>query len=185
MSRVGKKPLTIPEGVTVSLKDHTLTVKGPKGLLEREVRPEVEILIDGNALEVKCLEDTQIGHSLHGLTRTLISNMVEGVQKEFEKEMEVVGTGYRVKLEGEKLVFSLGLSHPVEVVPPSGIKFSVDGPNVKVIGIDKALVGQVAANIRSLRKPDVYKGKGIRYKGEQIKLKPGKAGKTGESGGVK
>ena len=183
MSRIGKKPIEIPQGVTVEIKDGGVVVGGPKGSLSLKIRPEVEVLIEEGQVLVKRKEEGRLARSLHGLTRTLIANAIEGVTQGFRKTLEVVGTGYRASLEGEELVLSVGFSHPVRIFPPRGIKFEIEENNkIKISGIDKALVGQVAAEIRRIRPPDPYKGKGIRYQGEEIKLKPGKAGKAGAAG---
>jgi len=183
MSRIGKKPIPIPEGVTVEVKNGGVVVSGSKGSLTINFRPEIEILVDDKQILVKRKKENKLAKSLHGLTRTLIANAIEGVTNGFSKSLEVVGTGYRVSLEGETLVLTVGFSHLVKVSPPPGIKFEVEGNNkIKVFGIDKALVGQVAAQIRKIRPPDPYKGKGIRYEGEEVKLKPGKAGKAGAAG---
>lgn len=179
MSRIGKKPIILSEGVTVELKDRLLTVSGMKGGLSFEIKPQIEVkVVNGQILVSRKKDDTQT-RALHGTTRQVIANMVKGVSEGWSKILEVVGTGYRASLQDEKLVLSLGFSHPVEVAPPSRISFSVSGNKITVSGIDKALVGQTAANIRSIRPPDPYKGKGIRYLGEKVKLKPGKAAKIG------
>jgi len=183
MSRIGKKPITIPEGVTVEVKSGGVVVAGSKGSLTVNFRPEIEILVDDKQILVKRKGENKLAKSLHGLTRTLIANAIEGVTSGFSKSLEVVGTGYRASLEGETLVLAVGFSHLAKVSPPPGIKFEVEEDNkIKVFGIDKALVGQVAAQIRKIRPPDPYKGKGIRYEGEEVKLKPGKAGKAGATG---
>jgi len=183
MSRVGRKPIDIPEGVTVEVNNGAVVVTGPKGSLTVSFRPEIEVLVENKQVLVKRKKENKLAKSLHGLTRTLIANAVEGVTNGFSKSLEVVGTGYRASLEGETLVLAVGFSHLVKVPPPQGIKFEVEENNkIKVSGIDKALVGQVAAQIRKIRPPDPYKGKGIRYEGEEIKLKPGKAGKAGAAG---
>jgi len=183
MSRIGQKPIIIPDGVTVKVQKGLVMVVGPKGSLKRTVRPEIQMTIQDNQVVVKRRAESKLSRSLHGLTRSLIANMIQGVQKEFEKKLELVGTGYRVKTEGDKTVFSLGFSHPVEFETPKGIKLTIEGNNiVNVSGIDKALVGQTAANIRALKPPEPYKGKGIRYQGEEVKIKPGKAGKVGAAG---
>jgi len=183
MSRIGKKPIQIPEGVNVEVKNGAVVVTGPKGSLTVNFRPEIEVLVEDKKILVKRKGENKLAKSLHGLTRTLIANAVEGVTNGFSKSLEVVGTGYRASLEGETLVLAVGFSHLVKVSPPPGIKFEVEGNNkIKVSGIDKALVGQVAAQIRKIRPPDPYKGKGIRYEGEEVKLKPGKAGKAGAAG---
>lgn len=183
MSRIGQKPIKIPQGVTVEVKADEVKVAGSRGTLLQKIQPQIKIEIDQGQVVVKRQADDKLSRSLHGLTRTLIANMIEGVQQGFSKILAVVGTGYQAKIEGQKLILSLGFSHPVEIEPPPGIKFEVEGNNlVKISGIDKALVGQVAANIRAIRPPDSYKGKGVRYQEEEIKLKPGKAGRVGVTG---
>ena len=185
MSRIGKKPIQIPEGVTVEVKNGAVVVAGPKGSLTVNFRPEIEVLVEKKQILVKRKGENKLARSLHGLTRTLIANAVEGITNGFSKALEVIGTGYRASLEGENLVLAVGFSHLVKVSPPTGVKFEVEGNNkIKISGIDKALVGQVAAQIRKIRPPDPYKGKGIRYEGEEVKLKPGKTGKAGATGGT-
>jgi len=174
MSRIGKLPVKIPEGVTVDISDHKVTVSGPLGTLNQTFRPEVKLVNKGGEIIVERLSNSKLARSLHGLTRTLIANMVLGVTSGWNKELELFGVGYRARTEGEKLILNLGFSHPVEVVPPPGIKIEVNENKIKVFGVDKALVGQVAAKIRDIKPPDPYKGKGIRYVGELIKLKAGK-----------
>jgi len=177
MSRVGRMPIAVPEGVTVDIqKDNQLKVAGPKGELNRQFRSEMSIKLEGDTLTVTRPSDSKEHRSLHGLTRSLLSNMVDGVTKGFEKELEIVGVGYRVEKVGENLKFGLGFSHPVEVKPLPGISFTVAAQNrLKISGIDKQVVGQQAAEIRALRPPDAYKGKGVRYLGEYVPLKSGKA----------
>ncbi len=177
MSRVGKLPVTIPDGVKCELKGSHLKVTGPKGTLERTLSPEMKIAIDGNGITVARPSD-QPGHrATHGLTRALIQNMVTGVTDGYIKTLVINGVGYRAAMQGKELSLSVGYSHPVSLAPPAGITFSVDGTQtIKVEGIDKQLVGQVAANVRAWRKPEPYKGKGIRYENEQIRRKVGKAG---------
>lgn len=183
MSRIGQKPITIPDGVSITSQKGKVVVSGPKGKLEQVIRPEVTVTVKDNQVVVSRRGNDQLSRSLHGLTRSLLNNMIKGVTDGFEKKLELVGTGYRVSLEGDKAVFSLGFSHPVEFTPPAGIKLTVEGNNlVTVSGLDKALVGQTAANIRALRPPEPYKGKGVRYQGESVKTKPGKAGKVGAAG---
>jgi large subunit ribosomal protein L6 len=179
MSRIGRLPITVPSGVEVSIAGQDVTVKGPKGSLSLTVAPPIEITRnDDGTLAVARPNDERASRSLHGLTRTLVANMVTGVTEGYEKSMEIVGTGYRVQAKGSALEFSLGFSHPVVVEAPEGITFQVETPTrFKVQGIDKQKVGEVAANIRKLRKPDPYKGKGVRYEGEVIRRKAGKAGK--------
>jgi len=181
MSRIGKMPVTVPSGVDVSLDDLTVVVKGPKGRLEQRVLPIIEVTIDGGAVVVARKSDDKPGRSAHGLTRTLIANMIDGVTKGFRKSLELQGVGYRVNKAGSDLNFSLGYSHPVTYAAPAGIAFTVEGTNkIHVEGIDKQRVGQVAAEIRNLRPPEPYKGKGIRYEGETVRKKLGKAGKAGK-----
>lgn len=174
MSRIGKIPIKIPEGVNVEVTDHSVTVSGPLGTLKQIFRPEVKLVKRTDEILVEQHSNSKLARSLHGLTRTLIANMILGVTVGWSKELELVGVGYRARMEGDKLILSLGFSHPVEIVPPTGIKIAVEENKIKIFGIDKALVGQIAAEIRNLRKPDPYKGKGIRYVGELIKLKAGK-----------
>jgi len=180
MSRIGRMPITIPQGVEVTQDGAHLTVKGPLGTLERSLHPEMRVEHEDGTLRVVRPSDEPRHRALHGLTRTLVNNMVTGVTSGFTKNLEISGVGYRATLQGEKLVLALGYSHPVEIVPPEGIKFIVETPTrLAVNGADKELVGQVAADIRQRRKPEPYKGKGIRYQGEQILRKAGKAGKVG------
>jgi len=178
MSRIGRMPIDIPAGVTVTVDGQDVTVKGPKGELSLTVASPIEAKVEENQVIVTRPDDERASRSLHGLTRTLINNNIIGVTQGYEKKLEVVGTGYRVNAKGQALEFALGYSHPITVEPPQGITFSVEG-NDKVIvsGIDKQAVGEVAANIRKLRKPEPYKGKGVRYEGERVRRKAGKAGK--------
>jgi large subunit ribosomal protein L6 len=181
MSRIGKLPVAIPSGVDIAVKDSVVTVKGPKGELVQPVLEHVTIAIADGTLTVTRNSDDKPGRSAHGLTRTLISNMVQGVTKGFRKSLELQGVGYRVAKAGDKLNLSLGYSHPVSYDPPAGITFAVEGTNkIHVDGIDKQKVGQVAAEIRDLRPPEPYKGKGVRYEGEVVRKKMGKAGKAGK-----
>jgi large subunit ribosomal protein L6 len=180
MSRIGKLPIPVPSGVDVTLDERLVTVKGPKGTLShRVVEPITVDRSEDGTLEVKRPDDDRESRSRHGLTRTLIANMVTGVTEGYEKKLEIVGVGYRVLSKGPtQLEFQLGYSHPVTFDAPDGITFTVEGPTkLGVQGIDKQLVGEVAANIRKLRKPEPYKGKGVRYAGEQVRRKVGKAGK--------
>ena len=178
MSRIGNKPITIPEGVEVTLNDKNITVKGPKGTLSKEIHKNVNVTIEGNVITVSRPNDEPKNRSLHGLTRSLINNMIVGVKDEFKRELEINGVGYRAQKQGTKLVMNLGYSHPVEMEAPAGITFDVPNPNsITVRGIDKELVGQTAAVIRTKRPPEVYRGKGIKYVEEVIIRKEGKAGK--------
>ena len=178
MSRIGKMPIAIPAGVTVDIAENNkVTVKGPKGTLERVLAPEMEVKLDGAAVVVSRPNDLKRMKSLHGLTRTLINNMVIGVTNGYEKKLEVNGVGYKAAKQGKKLVLNLGFSHPVEMTDPEGIETVVDGNNITVKGIDKEKVGQFAAEIRDKRRPEPYKGKGIKYAEEHIRRKVGKTGK--------
>ena len=180
MSRIGKLPIPVPSGVDVSVDERLVTVKGPKGTLTHTVVEPITVdRSENGTLEVKRPDDERESRSRHGLTRTLIANMVTGVTEGYEKKLEIVGVGYRVLSKGPtQLEFQLGYSHPITVNAPEGITFTVDGPTkLGVQGIDKQLVGEVAANIRKLRKPEPYKGKGVRYSGEHVRRKVGKAGK--------
>ncbi|SDS25647.1 50S ribosomal protein L6 [Agrococcus carbonis] len=178
MSRIGRLPIDIPSGVDITVNDGVVTVKGPKGELTIPVASPIEVEVVDGQVQVTRPDDERESRSLHGLTRTLIANDIVGVTEGYSKSLEVVGTGYRVQAKGTGLEFALGFSHPVSVEPPAGITFSVEGNNkVTVSGISKQAVGEVAANLRKLRKPEPYKGKGVRYAGEQIRRKAGKAGK--------
>ncbi|MFC1929174.1 50S ribosomal protein L6 [Chloroflexota bacterium] len=179
MSRVGRMPITVPQGVTVSIEQDKVTVSGPKGTLHRHFHPDMSIILESDTLTVSRPSDDRVHRSLHGLTRSLLANMVEGVAKGFEKVLEIVGVGYRAEETGDKLVMRIGFSHPVEVSPLPGVSLGMEGGNrIKVTGIEKEVVGEMAARIRAIRPPDAYKGKGIRYAGESVRLKPGKAGKA-------
>lgn len=179
MSRVGRLPIAVPQGVAVSIKQEGVTVTGPKGELHRRFNPDMSITLDNNNLTVSRPSDNRVHRSLHGLTRSLLANMVEGVTSGFEKGLEVVGVGYRAEIVGDKLVLRVGFSHLVEVSPMPGVTISVEGNDrIKVTGIDKEVVGEMSARIRAIRPPDAYKGKGIRYAGEPVRLKAGKAGKA-------
>lgn len=183
MSRIGNMPITIPSSVTVEIEGHKVTVTGPLGQLQVEIRPEVKLERTEMEIKVTRKKDDQFSRSLHGLTRSLIANMIYGVEKGWEKKLELVGVGYRTQLSGEKLILNVGYSHPVEIEVPQGIKFMVeDNTKIKVSGIDKQLVGETAAAIRKVRPPEPYQGKGIRYSGEYVRRK---AGKTGKVGGAK
>lgn len=181
MSRIGKKPIEIPQGVTVTIDNNVVAVKGPKGELRREIHKDMILKMDNNILVVERPSDEKEHRALHGLSRTLIANMVEGVTKGFAKTLEISGVGYRAAKAGNKLNLTLGFSHPVEVDPPKGITIDVPAPNKIVIsGIDKEAVGALAAKVRSFREPEPYKGKGIKYEGERIRRKMGKAGGKGK-----
>ncbi len=176
MSRIGRMPIAIPTGVKVDIGQDGVTVKGPKGELHRSFAPSMSIALKDNVLTVSRPSDMREHRCLHGLTRSLLANMVQGVSKGYEKNLEIVGVGFRVEKSGEKLVLRVGFSHQVEVVPPKGVSFAVEGVNkIKVLGIDKEAVGETAAKLRAVRPPDTYKGKGIRYLGEYVRTKPGKA----------
>ena len=178
MSRIGNKPITVPEGVEVKIDGQNLTVKGPKGTLTREIHKNMKVNLEGNVLTVVRPNDEPANKSLHGLTRTLVNNMIEGTLHGFERKLEVNGVGYRAQKQGNKLVLTLGYSHPVEMEAPEGITFDVPNANTIIVrGIDKELVGQTAAVIRTKRPPEVYRGKGIKYAEEVIRRKEGKAGK--------
>lgn len=177
MSRIGKKPISLPAGVEVSIKDNAISVKGPKGVLEWDLPEDITVAQEGNELVVKRPGDLKKHRALHGLSRALLANMVQGVSAGFEKKLELVGVGYRAQMQGKRLVISIGFSHPVEVDPPEGIEFEVPAvTRITVKGIDKQLVGNTAAHIRAIRKPEPYKGKGIKYENEVIRRKAGKAG---------
>lgn len=178
MSRIGLNPIEIPEGVEVKLNDQTVVVKGPKGELTKTMHEDMVVEIEENVIVVKRPDDLKEHRSLHGTTRSLIGNMIEGVRNGYEKHLEIIGVGYRAQMQGNKLVVGAGYSHPVEVEHIEGIEFDVP-KNTQIIvkGIDKELVGEVAANIRSIRPPEPYKGKGIRYKDEHVRRKEGKTAK--------
>ncbi|WP_322907997.1 50S ribosomal protein L6 [Paenibacillus campi] len=178
MSRIGRKPIEVPSGVEVSLNNTTLTVKGPKGSLSREVHQDMKVVIEGNVITIERPSDNKLHRSLHGTTRSVVSNMVSGVTTGFSKALELVGVGYRASKSGDKIVLNVGYSHPVEITPEAGIEFDVpSNTRIVVNGIDKERVGAYAAKIRSVREPEPYKGKGIKYEGERILRKEGKAGK--------
>ena len=178
MSRIGNKPINVPAGVEVSIDGNHLTVKGPKGTLERDIHKNITVSIDGNVINVTRPNDEAENRSLHGLTRTLINNMIEGVLHQYTRTLEVNGVGYRAQKQGNKLVMNLGYSHPVEIEEPAGITFDVPNANTIIVrGIDKEVVGQTAAVVRTKRPPEVYHGKGIKYAEEHIRRKEGKAGK--------
>lgn len=176
MSRIGKLPVTIPSGVNVRLEGQTLSVKGPRGQLSMDVHPDMIVEVEGAELQVKRPSDERNHRALHGLTRALVANMVQGVDAGFQKTLEIVGVGYRAEKRGQDVVLSLGFSHPIHYAAPQGINLEVPNPTTVVVqGPDKAVVGQVAADIRGFRPPEPYKGKGVRYQGEQVRRKAGKA----------
>jgi large subunit ribosomal protein L6 len=180
MSRIGRLPIPVPAGVDVAIDGRQLTVTGPKGTLSRALHPDITVAREDDRLVVTRPTEQKTHKQLHGLTRTLVNNMVVGVTTGYRKGLEITGVGYRAVLVGSKLQLSLGYSHPVEIEPPSGITFELDNPTrLAVVGIDKELVGQVAARVRATRKPEPYKGKGVKYAGERIRRKAGKAGKIG------
>ena len=178
MSRIGNKPITVPEGVAIKIDGQKVTVKGPKGSLEKEFHKNMKINLEGNVITVVRPDNEPSNRSLHGLTRTLLNNMIEGTTKGFERKLEVNGVGYRASKKGNNLLLNLGYSHPVEMEAPEGITFDVPNPNEIIVkGMDKELVGQTAAVVRTKRPPEVYRGKGIKYAEEVIRRKEGKAGK--------
>jgi large subunit ribosomal protein L6 len=178
MSRIGRKPIAIPNGVTVTLDNTLITVKGPKGTLSRELHKDMKVTVENNEISVERPSDHKLHRSLHGTTRSVVANMVAGVTEGYAKNLELVGVGYRANKTGNKLVLNVGYSHPVEINPEAGIEFEVPAQNrITVRGIDKELVGATAAKIREVRLPEPYKGKGIKYEGERILRKEGKAGK--------
>ena len=181
MSRIGRMPISVPDGVEVKIDGRQVQVKGPLGELERIIRPEMELSLEAGTLSVARASDEPRVRALHGLTRALLNNMVVGVSQGFEKKLEVQGVGYRPEKQGEALVLNVGYSHPVRFDPPQGITFDVDerAREIRIHGPDKELVGQIAADVRKVRPPEPYKGKGIRYVGEHVRRKAGKAGKVG------
>jgi large subunit ribosomal protein L6 len=180
MSRIGRLPISVPPSVDVSIVGRDITVKGPKGTLSRALHPDMRVSMEGSVIVVERPTEAKHHKQLHGLTRTLVANMVAGVTDGYRKALEITGVGYRAAKVGDKLQLNLGYSHPIEIAPPAGISFEVENPtHLSVSGIDKELVGQVAAQIRAARKPEPYKGKGVHYLGEQIRRKAGKAGKIG------
>ena len=180
MSRIGRLPIPVPSGVDVTIDGRQVTVKGPKGTLSRALHPDMTISREDGTLVVTRPTEQKTHKQLHGLTRTLVNNMVVGVTDGYRKGLEITGVGYRAAKVGEKLQLNLGYSHPIEIAPPTGISFEVENPTrLAVVGIDKELVGQIAARVRSTRKPEPYKGKGVRYAGEKVRRKAGKAGKIG------
>lgn len=179
MSRVGSKPIAIPSGVEVQLQGNLVQVQGPRGHLERRLHPDMQVALEGSLLTVSRPTDRGFHRALHGLTRTLLANMVQGVSQGYERSLELSGVGYRAAKSGDKLVLNVGYSHPVEITPPPGVALEVLSPTrVDVRGVDKEMVGEIAARIRRVRLADPYKGKGIKYLGEQVRRKAGKAGKT-------
>jgi large subunit ribosomal protein L6 len=180
MSRIGRSPIPVPAGVDVAIEGRHITVTGPKGSLSRDLHPEIGVRREGDSIIVTRPSETKTHRQLHGLTRTLVNNMVVGVTAGYRKGLEIIGVGYRAALVGRKLQLSLGYSHLVEIDPPAGIDFEIENPTkLSVVGIDKELVGEMAARVRASRKPEPYKGKGVRYAGEQVRRKAGKAGKIG------
>jgi large subunit ribosomal protein L6 len=180
MSRIGRLPIAVPSGVDVTIDGRNVTVKGPKGTLSRSLHPDIAVSQEDGTIVVTRPTEQKTHKQLHGLTRTLVNNMVVGVTDGYRKGLEITGVGYRAALNGKKLQLNLGYSHPIEIDPPAGISFEVENPTrLAVVGIDKELVGQVAAQVRATRKPEPYKGKGVRYTGEYIRRKAGKAGKIG------
>ncbi len=180
MSRIGRLPIQVPPSVDVSIDGRDITVKGPKGSLHRFLHPDMRVSMEGATLTVERPSEAKYHKQLHGLTRTLVANMVTGVTAGYRKPLEITGVGYRASKVGNKLQLNLGYSHPIEIAPPDGISFEVENPvRLAVVGIDKELVGQVAAQVRATRKPEPYKGKGVHYLGEKIRRKAGKAGKIG------
>jgi len=180
MSRIGRLPIAVPAGVSVAIDGRSITVEGPKGSLHRDLHPDMTVRQEDGTLVVTRPTEQKMHRQLHGLTRTLVANMVTGVSTGYRKGIEITGVGYRAQKIGEKLQLNLGYSHPIEIDPPAGISFEVENPTrLTVVGIDKELVGQVAARVRATRKPEPYKGKGVRYAGEVVRRKAGKAGKIG------
>jgi large subunit ribosomal protein L6 len=180
MSRIGRLPIPVPAGVDIAFDGRIITVTGPKGSLTRELPPRISVDREGDTLVATRPTENKLDKSLHGLTRTLVNNMVVGVTTGYRKGLEIVGVGYRAQKVGDKLVLALGYSHPIEIDPPAGISFELETPlKLAVVGIDKELVGQIAARVRATRKPEPYKGKGVRYAGEKVRRKAGKAGKIG------
>jgi len=178
MSRVGRMPIAVPDGVAVNINQNEVTVTGPKGQLSRRFNPDMSIALNDSNLTVSRPSDSKVHRSLHGLTRSLLANMVDGVTKGFEKNLDIVGVGYRAEKAGDKLIIHVGYSHPVEVLPLPDVSLAVEKSRIKVTGANKEMVGEMAARIRAIRPPDAYKGKGIRYAGETVRLKAGKAGKA-------
>jgi large subunit ribosomal protein L6 len=181
MSRIGKQPISVPDKVQVDIRGHQVTVAGPKGELSRSFNPDMSIVLEEGVLRVERPTDHRLHRSMHGLTRALLANMVTGVSEGYQKELEIVGTGYRAEMQGDKLILFLGYSHPIEIDPPQSIAFEVPrgGRTVTISGPDKELVGEIAARIRRQRPPEPYKGKGVRYRDERVRRKAGKAGRVG------
>ncbi len=183
MSRIGRLPVTVPKGVDVKVSGRTVEVKGPKGALARDMHPDMRVEVGDGKVTVARPTDQRHHRALHGLTRALIANMVKGVVDGYRVDLEIHGVGYRATKQGRQLVLQIGYTHPVEIVPPAGIEFELPQPNrIGIVGSDKEAVGQLAATLRAVRPPDPYKGKGIRYAGERMRLKAGKAGKTAIAG---
>ncbi|NDJ22689.1 50S ribosomal protein L6 [Nostoc sp. B(2019)] len=181
MSRIGKRPITVPTKVQVAIDGTKVVVKGPKGELSRDLPTAVTVSQEGETLQVTRRDDTKTSRQMHGLCRTLVANMVEGVSSGFQRRLEIQGVGYRAQVQGRNLILNMGYSHQVQIVPPEGIQFAVEGTtNVIVSGYDKEIVGNTAAKIRAVRPPEPYKGKGIRYAGEEVRRKAGKTGKSGK-----
>jgi large subunit ribosomal protein L6 len=180
MSRIGRLAITVPSGVDVAIDGRNVTIKGPKGQLTRELHPDMTVVREDGSIVVRRPTEQKQHKQLHGLTRTLVNNMVVGVTAGYRKPLEITGVGYRAQKVGDRLQLSPGYSHPVEIAPPKGISFELENPTrLAVVGIDKQLVGEIAAKVRATRKPEPYKGKGVRYAGEQVRRKAGKAGKIG------
>jgi large subunit ribosomal protein L6 len=178
MSRIGKKPIVLPEGTKLELADGNITVTGPKGVLNRMLLQGLELAVDGSTVSVTRLNEAQRTRGFHGLMRTLVANMVDGVDKGFEKKLEIIGIGYRAEVQGDNVIFYLGYSHPITFPLPKGISVTIEKQTqLTVRGIDKELVGEIAAKMRALRKPDVYKNKGVKYAAEKLRKKAGKSGK--------
>lgn len=182
MSKIGKLPITVPQGVNVSLVDHEISVRGPKGELKFQLRPEVGVKVDGDQVKIERKSETKIAKSLHGLTRSVLANMVKGVMDGHQKVLELVGVGYRAAKQGEDLILNVGYSHPVVIQPTLGIQIETKENKIIVSGADKVMVGEIAAKIRRVRPPEPYKGKGIKYQGEFIRRKAGKAVKAAGGG---
>ena len=182
MSRIGKRPITVPAKVQIKIDGASISVKGPKGELSRELPSEISVSQEGDVLTVSRRDDSRVCRQMHGLSRSLVSNMVEGVSKGFERKLQLQGVGYRAQVKGKDLVLNVGYSHPVEIPPPSGVQFAIEDKGVTIVvsGYDKEVVGNISAQIRAVRPPEPYKGKGIRYSDEVVRRKAGKAGKGGK-----